>query len=91
MTPNLELIFGLTRCTERTCTGVRYSELTDDANTHWHHARYDASRTAHAALDADLRALHRPSQLGAVCLDCDAAYPCPTAALLDRHAPEETT
>lgn len=62
----------------------------------------DASRTAHAALDADLRALHRPRTtapwLGA-CTTClielgaggaleaiPAAYPCATAAVLDRHA-----
>ncbi len=59
----------------------------------------DASRTAHAALVADLRALHRPtaavdgeSEYDA-CVTCfeeyerPATYPCATATLLDRHSP----
>lgn len=62
-------------------------------------AERDASRTAHAALVAELRALHRPTAAvdhGAeydACVTCfdeyerPTAWPCPTAALLDRHAP----
>ena len=59
----------------------------------------DASRAAHAALVAELRALHRPtaavdgeSEYDA-CVTCfeeyerPATYPCATATLLDRHAP----
>lgn len=59
----------------------------------------DASRTAHAALVAELRALHvrevAQRQTGHgdnaegiwLCAECLTEYPCRTAALLDRHAP----
>ena len=30
------LYMPLRRCAERNCTSKRYSELTDDQNTHWH-------------------------------------------------------
>lgn len=61
----------------------------------------DAARTAHAALVADLRALHFRTNgysngdefdCCATCFDGDEQpepWPCPTVALLDRHAPEE--
>lgn len=57
--------------------------------------------TAHAALVADLRALHvrevAQRQTGHgdnaegiwLCAECLTEYPCRTRALLDRHAPEE--
>ena len=49
-------------------------------------AERDASRTAHAALVADLRALC-DQHIGAPC-DCNAIAHS-VRALLDRHAPEE--
>lgn len=70
----------------------------------------DASRTAHAALVAELRALHKPEGVPdsghfycdpddcnragegvmvARCVTCETVWPCDTAAVLDRHAPEE--
>lgn len=35
--PEAEMVLRTEKCTERNCgTRVRYSELTDAANTHWH-------------------------------------------------------
>lgn len=34
-----QMVLLTERCTERNCGRVRHSELTDDANTHWHSKR----------------------------------------------------
>jgi len=57
------LYLPLERCTKRACSKRYYSELTDDANTHWH-AKSSAHLTSLAAHDAEIRFGERERILG---------------------------